>query len=592
MSVACCLPSAVLLRLTTTFFYTAFARLLLPMSTTPLMHSHRPHPLSSTGTHTVTGKALVAALALVLSGCATVSLEPSANEPAEVVVLNANTGPFAVAKTPPAAPAAHRAQAARNGMPSEPLSAIGTASTSQPPVVTLAAPTDLWDRIRRGFAMPDLDSDLVRDREQWHVNRPDNLQRMTERSSRYLFHIVEEVEMRNMPMELALLPFIESAFNPQAVSSARAAGIWQFMPATGESFDLKQNAFRDDRRDVLASTRAALDYLQQLHNRFGDWHLALAAYNWGQGNVNRAITQNKRNNLPTAYTDLNMPNETRMYVPKLLALKNIIAQPEAFGTQLPLIGNHPFFDTVTLDRDIDVAVIARLSGISEQDFRALNPSLKHPVVMAAGTPNILLPWDRAEVFQRELQNHNGPLATWTAWVVPSTMTAEQAAERVGMDARELRSVNNIPARMLVRTGSSLLVPRNGQRNSDVSIHLADNGHLSLQPEVVLRRATVRARKGENLAQLANRYGVSPVSAAGWNRLAVNARLKKGQHITLMLPQRAASAMASTAQKPRATASAAARKTQVKKPVKTAQKTQRPAKASKSPSKVKVAANNR
>jgi membrane-bound lytic murein transglycosylase D len=344
--------------------------------------------------------------------------------------------------------------------------------------------------------------------------------------------------VRNMPMELALLPFIESAFNPQAVSSARAAGMWQFMPATGQSFDLKQNAFRDDRRDVLASTRAALDYLQQLYNRFGDWHLALAAYNWGQGNVNRAITNNQRQGKPTGYTDLNMPAETRLYVPKLQAVKNILARPEAYNTTLPLIGNHPFFDTVTLQRDMDVALIARLAEVSEKDFRALNPSMRQPVVMAAGTPTVLLPWDNAIIFQRNLQNHTGPLASWTAWVVPSTMTVAQAAARAGMSESMLRDVNNIPPRMQVRAGSSLLVPRSEARNNDVPVHVADNGQISFQPEVVLRRTVVKARKGENVAKLARRYGVSPVSVADWNKLGVNATLKAGQSIALMLPHRA------------------------------------------------------
>ncbi len=178
-------------------------------------------------------------------------------------------------------------------------------------MVTLAPPADMWDRIRRGFKMPDLDSDLVRDREQWYASRPDYIQRMTERSNKYMFHIVEELERRNMPTELALLPYIESAFNPQAVSSARAAGMWQFMPATGTDFDLKQNIFRDDRRDVVASTRAALDYLQKLYRMFGDWQLALAAYNWGEGSVSRAIAKNQRLGLPTTYSDLTMPAETR-----------------------------------------------------------------------------------------------------------------------------------------------------------------------------------------------------------------------------------------------------------------------------------------
>jgi membrane-bound lytic murein transglycosylase D len=475
------------------------------------------------------------ALGLLVSGCAT-TVAPVAT------VKTPETPPETVRTAPPSLPSYR--------LPSDiPLSDIGTAETTLPGVTTLDAPADLWDRIRRGFAMPDLDGDLVRAQEQWYATRPDYMQRMTERSSRYLFHIVEEIERRNMPMELALLPFIESAFNPQAVSSARAAGMWQFMPATGQSFDLKQNAFRDDRRDVLASTRAALDYLQQLHGRFGDWHLALAAYNWGQGNVNRAITRNQRAGLPTGYTDLNMPLETRMYVPKLQAVKNIMAQPESFNTTLPLIGNHPFFDTVALQRDMDVALIARLAEVDEKDFRALNPSLRHPVVMAAGTPHVLLPWDNAVIFQNNLQSHTGPLASWTAWVVPTTMTVAQAAARVGMSEAQLRQVNNIPPRMRVRAGSSLLVSRSDKRNDDVPVHVADNGQINFQPDVVLRRTTVKARKGDNLARLARRYGVSAVSVADWNKLAVNAALKPGQAITLMLPRRASVATGSSAKKP-------------------------------------------
>jgi len=467
-------------------------------------------------------------LSLLLAACATAPGPGVTQPPAAAQILNSQPPSTAPAPRPAGPPGHHD--------PS--LSALASGSLTPAPVTFLSAPADIWDRIRRGFAIPDLDNELVRDREQWYASRSDYLQRMTLRSERYLFHIVEEIERRNLPMELALLPFIESAFNPQAVSSARAAGMWQFMPATGQSFDLKQNVFRDDRRDVLASTRAALDYLQQLHERFGDWHLALAAYNWGQGNVNRAVTRNQRSGLPASYSDLSMPLETRQYVPKLQAVKNIVARPDAFGVQLPAIGNRPFFDTITLTRDIDVALIASLAGISEKDFRALNPSIKLPVVMASGTPNILLPWDIAAEFQRQLQSHNGPWASWTAWVVPSTMSAAEAARRVGMSEAQLREVNNIPPRMLVRAGSSLLVQRDHSRHGDVPEHVADNGHLSLQPEVVLRRTVVRARKGENLAQLARRYGVSAVSAADWNRLTVNTRLKPGQRIALMLPQRA------------------------------------------------------
>ncbi len=404
------------------------------------------------------------------------------------------------------------------------------------PVVGLQAPLDLWERIRRGFAMPDLDNDLVRNREQWYASRPDYILRMTERSRPYLFHVVEEIERRGMPTELALLPFIESAFNPQAVSSAKAAGMWQFMPATGKYFDLKQNLFRDERRDVLESTRAALDYLQKLYDMFGDWHLALAAYNWGEGSVTRALARNKARGLPLTYSDLGMPNETRYYVPKLQAVKNLIAQPELFGTELPVISNHPYFKSVPIERDIDVELAARLAEVSLQDFKALNPSMNRPVILAAGTPQILLPWDNADIFQRNLQSHEGRrLATWTAWVAPRTMRLDEAAKAVNMGADALRGANSIPAGMLVKAGSTLLVHRRGALDADVSEHLADNAQLALAPEIVLRRVKVTARKGDTLARLASRHGVTAANLASWNRLSANASLRPGQSLDVLVP---------------------------------------------------------
>jgi membrane-bound lytic murein transglycosylase D len=459
-------------------------------------------------------------LGLFLAGCVGV-VDPRKSADTEPAAQA--TGAATSAPTVASAPALYTA----------PLSPIAALSVNNRPVASLAAPNDIWDRIRRGFSMPDLDSDLVRDKEQWYASRPEYMQRMTDRSNRYLFHIVEEIERRGMPSELALLPYIESAFNPQAVSSARAAGMWQFMPATGESFDLKQNVFRDDRRDVLASTKAALDYLQQLHDRFGDWHLALAAYNWGQGNVNRAITRNKKAGLPTGYLDLDMPAETRQYVPKLQAVKNIVASPETYSAQLPDIGNHPFFDTISISQDIDVALVIQLAEINEADFRALNPSLKQPVVMAAGTPQILLPWDNANMFEARLAEYQGPLASWTVWVVPSTLSASEAAKRVGMSESELRSVNNIPPRMRVRAGSSLLVPRSVQRDSDVSEYVADNARLSLQPESAARRSTVRVRSGDTLSGIARRHGMSTASLAKLNNISTRSMIRAGQRLAVV-----------------------------------------------------------
>ena len=377
------------------------------------------------------------------------------------------------------------------------LSPVTPGSVSRDGVATLDLPNDLWERIRKGYQMPNLETDLVNDRTQWYASKPEYLQRMSERSSKYLFHIVEEIEARKMPTELALLPFIESAFNPQAVSSARASGMWQFMPATGKSFDLKQNAFRDDRRDVQASTRAALDYLERLHKMFGDWHLALAAYNWGEGNVGKAIARNKRAGLPTGYTDLNMPMETRMYVPKFQAMKNIVGKPTSYSVVLPSIPNHPYFQSVPLPRDMDVSVAAKLADISEQDFKALNPSAHRPVLLAAGTSTILLPWDNAEVFQRNYEASSlARMATWTAWIAPSTMKVADAAKRVNMSEADFRAVNNIPPRMIIKAGSALLVPRGTHTLGDVTAQVADNGKLDLSPEGIAKRKAA-AKGGKN-----------------------------------------------------------------------------------------------
>jgi len=415
------------------------------------------------------------------------------------------------------------------------LQALPETASSSHKVAEVEIPADLWIRIRRGFAMPDLQVDLVQDREQWYANRPDYIERMTARSSKYLYHIVEEIERRGMPTELALLPFIESAFNPQAVSSARASGMWQFMPRTGKDFDLKQNAFRDDRRDVLASTRAALDYLQRLYGMFGDWHLALAAYNWGEGNVGKAINRNQRAGQPVAYTDLRMPAETRMYVPKLQAMKNLVANPQDKGVQLPSIPNHPYFQTVPLPRDMDVALVARLAEVPLEDFKALNPSAHRPVLLAGGTPHILLPWDSAEIFQRNKDAYEGRLASWTVWVAPKNMKVPEAAKKVGMSEDELRSVNKIPPRMLIKAGSALLVPRSTRQDNDVTSKVADNGQLNLAPEVTLRKQTIKARKKDSLASVAKRYRVAIADVAKWNNLSPDSALKSGQKLVLMLP---------------------------------------------------------
>lgn len=415
----------------------------------------------------------------------------------------------------------------------------------------LRAPDNIWERIRRGYAMPNIDTDLVRQQESWYASRPEYIERMTERSRRYIFHIVEQLEQRSMPTELALLPFVESAFRPDATSPAKAAGLWQFMPGTGAHFNLRQNSLRDERRDVVDSTRAALDYLEYLHDMFDDWHLALAAYNWGEGNVQRAINRNRAAGLGTSYLELRMPAETRHYVPKLQAMKNIVSDPARFGGQLPNIGNRHYFDSVTITHDIDVAVAARLAAVPLEDFKALNPSHRKPVIFAAGTPRILLPWENAAIFRENLRHTPvNMLASWTAWVTPEKMRPAEIAQRFGMSEEDFRAMNSIPRGRLIASGSTVLVRRSDGAASTVAAGIVNNARLALVSEAAPRRATsssssslrrtaVRARKGDTLASIAARYGVPTATLQRWNGGAK--KLRAGQSVALYLPKRTASA---------------------------------------------------
>jgi membrane-bound lytic murein transglycosylase D len=488
------------------------------------------------------------AVALLCAGCASVAPLP------------APAPPEAALPAPLPAPAPVAAPA-REELPTAAAVALAVAEAevqdsgpaTQPPVDPLrpdappvapdapVARIDLWQRVRGGFGMPELDGQLVRNWEQYYATRPDYVQRMTERGGRYLFHIMEEVDRRGLPSELALLPFIESAFNPEAMSRARASGMWQFMPATGRDFELTQNVFRDDRRSVLESTRAALDYLAALHKMFGDWHLALAAYNWGQGNVQRAVRANQRAGREASYPSLRMPIETRDYVPKLQAVKNIVADPQRFGLALPKLENHPYFLAVPIARDIDVELAARLAGLSVAEFRALNPQMNKPVILAAGTPQVLLPYDNANAFGAAVAQHKGRLASWTAWIAPKTMKTAEAARHAGMDEDELREVNDIPPRMLVKAGSTLLVPRAAHREADVSERIADGAVLALAADGPrLRRVAFKVgRKGDSVSGVARRYGLRAQQVAQWNQVAPGARFAAGATVVVYVPQRAA-----------------------------------------------------
>lgn len=331
-------------------------------------------------------------------------------------------------------------------------------------------PASLWARIRNGFAMPNLNTPAVREQEDFYANRPEHIRRVVERSRRYLFHIVEEIERRGMPSELALLPIIESAFNPVALSPAQAAGIWQFIPSTGQSFGLTQNWWIDGRRDIVMATGAALDYLQKLYGMFGTWELALAAYNCGAGCVQRAIQRNALRGERIDFSSLPLPAETRAYVPRLQAVKNIIADPQQFNIALPDIRNEPFFGSVRVQQHVDVKVAAKLAGMTVEEFLLLNPAHNRPVINANKHSTLLLPLDRLDQFTANL----GAAERLSAWQIYSPRNGEaleSVARRFRIPLAQLRQVNGIPARVRLASGErDLLVPSGPGVTTEPALH--------------------------------------------------------------------------------------------------------------------------
>ena len=375
---------------------------------------------------------------------------------------------------------------------------------------------DLWDRIVLGYKIPDLEGPLVEKWEQYYSERPDYVARVVERSRRYLYHIVSEVEGRGMPLEIALLPIVESAFNPNAISVSRASGIWQFMPSTGTSYGLKQTWWFDSRRDVVAATSGALDYLQKLNGEFNDWQLSLAAYNWGEGNVRRAIARNRAKGLPADFDSLtNMADETRNYVPKLQAIKNIIANPARYGLVMADVPNAPYFAVVRTTIRMDVKRAAELAELPMDEFLALNPQHNRPVISGADDYAILLPIDKAEIFAAKLDLVNQPLVSWQAHRMKPGETLPQIAIRYGLPLETLRSVNGIGPRQTVPTGYALLVPI--QRPSADAASSLENAVFTTVPAG--RTFYHAVHRGESLYSISARYGVTAEDLKRWNRLA-------------------------------------------------------------------------
>ncbi len=392
-------------------------------------------------------------------------------------------------------------------------------------------PPSIWPRIREGFAFNTVKSRRVSQFERWYEKNPEYFERMIARSALFLHYIVEEVEKRGMPTELALLPMIESAYNPTAYSRAHASGIWQFIPSTGKNYGLEQNWWHDERRDVIAATGAALDYLEILHGEFNDWHLALAAYNWGENGVRRAIKRNKQRGRPTDYYSLRMPRETRNYLPKLQAVKNIISDPGRVGLMLPDVLDRPYFTTVDALEHMDVEIAARLAEMSVEDFEILNAAYNRPVIASDGDRKILLPLDKAEAFARNLEYHDAPLVSWQTYALSKNESVEQVAKRFGMDANKLRQINGIKPYVKLRAGHSLLVPMPDHVDESNLDETWDNPEFKRPNNFYGTRIVHRIRRGDTLSEIAARYRVSVRGIKAWNGIR-GSRIRAGDRLVI------------------------------------------------------------
>lgn len=381
---------------------------------------------------------------------------------------------------------------------------------------------DLWDRIRAGFRLPESSLDLVKTHERWFADHPQHLERAAERSRPYLYHIADEVEKRNIPMEIALLPMIESAFNPMALSPQKASGIWQFIPSTGKVYGLRQNGWYDGRRDVVQATQAALDHLQNLYQMFGDWELALAAYNCGEGCVGRALARSNGKD----FASLRLPTETRHYVPKLIALRNIVQNPAAFGIQLDPMANEPYFMPVSLKRPIEARTAARLAEMSLEDFAALNPGFQRRVIHTDTRGVLLLPADKVETFQFNLHRQGLDKGTLQPYAARKGESVANIAAKFNVTVEWMKDHNPIkPARGKLTKTQELVVPKavagRASSKKQASVESGKQRHA-------MRRHKVR--KGETLVKLARHYNVKVSDIQRLND--ITDRIKPGMELDI------------------------------------------------------------
>src|SRR5258706_171590 len=397
----------------------------------------------------------------------------------------------------------------------------------------------LWQRIRMGFTLEAKESPAVDENEAWYAGSPDYIKRFVDRGSLYLHHIVEQVEKRGMPMEIALLPVIESAFTPKARSRAKASGLWQFIPSTGKNYGLTQDWWRDNRNDVVAATDAALNYLQRLYDMFGSWELALAAYNCGEGCVSRAIAANQKRGLATDFLSLKLPHETRNYVPRLLAVKNIVLAPASYGIDLESVPNQPYFTTVPAPQKIDVPLAAKLAGMSVEEFVALNPAHNKPVAVAS-TGTLIVPLDKADTFRTNLENYDKPLVTWTTYMAKKGEAVDAIAKRNGVTSPQLRAVNDsmkLDKKGRLRSAQQMLVPIHAPKSAPLQLAQAaapasDAGVERQAGRIAAAVGWYTVRAGDTLYGIARRANVALEKLLHLNDLTAASVLQPGLKLRL------------------------------------------------------------
>ncbi len=403
-----------------------------------------------------------------------------------------------------------------------------------------AEESNLWLRIAQGYAMPNNTSVYTKKFEDFYAARPEYVNQMMERTEKYLFYVVEEVEKRGMPTEIALLPMIESAYNPQAQSRSRAVGIWQFIPSTGTYFGLEQNWWADHRRDVTSSTQAALDYLEKLHGMFGSWDLALAAYNAGEGTVSRAIARNARAGLPTDYDSLNLPLETEQYVPKLQAIKNIVTNPQQYGLYINVIPNQAYFAEIDPPYQIDAKLAANLAEISDEEFALLNPSYKRPIIASKNNAHkILLPVSSIDTFKFNLANYDESLTKWSVYNAKRGENIASIAEKFNISLDKLRNINSLSNDKHLAKPLHLLVPSSEELTDGIDVaQLAIQKTQINTPSAKIEHVTHKIKRGETLSTVAKKYGTDTRTLMKVNRLK-SSRIKAGQIIKIKTsPERA------------------------------------------------------